>query len=113
MGLMVWQSCRWLVLLALGVMAYIVGQGLSSAIFLPHVDAAVCWLLCFLVGAGLGFLWYNTYPAQVFMGDIGALGLGAALGAVAILVRQEILLFLMGGIFVADCFSNIAGSIIR
>jgi phospho-N-acetylmuramoyl-pentapeptide-transferase len=58
-----------------------------------------------LVGAGLGFLWFNTYPAQVFMGDVGALALGAALGTVAVIVRQELVLFIMGGIFVAETFS--------
>ncbi|MFP4146882.1 MAG: phospho-N-acetylmuramoyl-pentapeptide-transferase [Halorhodospira sp.] len=58
-----------------------------------------------IVGAGLGFLWYNTYPAQVFMGDVGALALGAALGAVAVAVRQEIVLFIMGGVFVMETIS--------
>jgi phospho-N-acetylmuramoyl-pentapeptide-transferase len=60
-----------------------------------------------LVGAGLGFLWFNTYPAQVFMGDIGALALGAALGAVAVVVRQEIVLFVMAGVFVLETVSVI------
>ncbi|MBI3576191.1 MAG: phospho-N-acetylmuramoyl-pentapeptide-transferase, partial [Gammaproteobacteria bacterium] len=58
-----------------------------------------------IVGAGLGFLWFNTYPAMVFMGDVGALGLGAALGAVAVVVRQEIVLFIMGGVFVIETVS--------
>ena len=58
-----------------------------------------------LVGAGLGFLWFNTYPAQVFMGDIGALALGAALGVVAVIVRQEIVLLIMGGVFVVETLS--------
>src|SRR5574344_2219767 len=58
-----------------------------------------------LVGAGLGFLWFNTYPAQVFMGDVGALALGAALGLVAVAVRQEIVLFIMGGVFVVETLS--------
>ena len=58
-----------------------------------------------LAGAGLGFLWFNAYPAEVFMGDVGALALGAALGTVAIIVRQEIVLFIMGGIFVAETVS--------
>jgi phospho-N-acetylmuramoyl-pentapeptide-transferase len=58
-----------------------------------------------IVGAGLGFLWFNTYPAQVFMGDVGALSLGAALGVVAILVRQEIVLVIMGGVFVVETVS--------
>ena len=60
-----------------------------------------------LAGAGLGFLWFNTYPAQVFMGDIGALALGAALGLVAVVVRQELVLFIMGGVFVVETVSVI------
>ena len=58
-----------------------------------------------LIGAGLGFLWFNTYPAQVFMGDVGALALGAALGTIAVIVRQEIVLFIMGGVFVMETLS--------
>jgi phospho-N-acetylmuramoyl-pentapeptide-transferase len=58
-----------------------------------------------LVGAGLGFLWFNAYPAQVFMGDVGALALGAALGLVAVAVRQELVLFIMGGVFVMETIS--------
>ena len=60
-----------------------------------------------IVGAGLGFLWFNTYPAQVFMGDIGALALGAALGTIAVVCRQEIVLFVMGGVFVMETMSVI------
>jgi phospho-N-acetylmuramoyl-pentapeptide-transferase len=60
-----------------------------------------------LFGAGLGFLWFNAYPAQVFMGDVGALALGAALGALAVIVRQEIVLFIMGGVFVMETVSVI------
>ncbi|EKD72161.1 MAG: Phospho-N-acetylmuramoyl-pentapeptide-transferase, partial [uncultured bacterium] len=60
-----------------------------------------------LVGAGLGFLWFNTYPAQVFMGDVGALALGAALGVIAVIVRQEIVFFVMSGIFVLETVSVI------
>jgi len=60
-----------------------------------------------IFGAGLGFLWFNTYPAQVFMGDIGALALGAALGVIAVIVRQEIVLFIMGGVFVMETVSVI------
>ncbi len=60
-----------------------------------------------IVGSGLGFLWFNTYPAQVFMGDIGALALGAALGIVAVVVRQELVLFIMGGVFVMETVSVI------
>ena len=58
-----------------------------------------------MVGAGLGFLWFNTHPAKVFMGDVGALSLGAALGLVAVILRQEIVLFIMGGVFVAETIS--------
>ena len=64
-------------------------------------------VLAIIVGAGLGFLWFNTYPAQVFMGDVGALSLGAALGVIAIVVRQEIVFFIMGGIFVMETVSVI------
>ena len=60
-----------------------------------------------MVGSGLGFLWFNTYPAQVFMGDIGALSLGAALGIVAVVTRQELVLFIMGGVFVIETLSVI------
>ena len=60
-----------------------------------------------IVGAGLGFLWYNTYPAQVFMGDVGSLSLGGALGTIAVLVRQELLLVVMGGVFVVEALSVI------
>jgi len=58
-----------------------------------------------IAGAGLGFLWFNAYPAEVFMGDVGALALGAALGTIAVIVRQEIVLFIMGGVFVAETLS--------
>ena len=60
-----------------------------------------------IAGAGLGFLWFNTYPAQVFMGDVGALSLGAALGTIAVMTRQELVLFVMGGVFVAETLSVI------
>lgn len=60
-----------------------------------------------LIGAGLGFLWYNAYPAQVFMGDVGALALGGALGTMAIITRQELVLFIMGGVFVMETLSVI------
>jgi phospho-N-acetylmuramoyl-pentapeptide-transferase len=79
----------------------------SNYLGIPHVPGTG-ELLVFcstLVGAGLGFLWFNTYPAQVFMGDIGALALGAALGVVAVIVRQEIVLFVMGGVFVMETVS--------
>lgn len=74
--------------------------------FLPYAGELVIFCAA-LIGAGLGFLWFNTYPAQVFMGDVGSLALGAALGVIAILVRQEIVLFIMGGIFVMETLSVI------
>jgi phospho-N-acetylmuramoyl-pentapeptide-transferase len=95
---------------ALGACAYLVGHvNFAEYLFLPYL-AGVGEVTIFcgaLVGAGIGFLWFNTYPAQVFMGDVGSLALGAALGVLAIIVRQEILLFIMGGIFVAETVSVI------
>ena len=93
---------------ALGVIAYLVGH-LEFAMYLniPYI-AGAGELVVFcgaLAGAGLGFLWFNTYPAQVFMGDVGALSLGAALGIVAIIVRHEIVLVIMGGVFVMETLS--------
>jgi len=95
---------------ALGIFAYVTGN-LKFALYLgfPHI-AGVGEVVVFcgaIVGAGLGFLWFNTYPAQVFMGDIGALALGAALGIVAVLVRQELVLAIMGGVFVMETASVI------
>lgn len=95
---------------ALGLIAYVVGNSeFSDYLQIPYI-AGVGELAVFcgaLVGAGLGFLWFNTYPAQVFMGDIGALALGAALGVVAVMVRHEIVLFIMGGLFVLEVVSVI------
>jgi phospho-N-acetylmuramoyl-pentapeptide-transferase len=95
---------------ALGVFAYATGNAnFSGYLGIPYI-AGVGELAIFcgtLVGAGLGFLWFNTYPAQVFMGDVGALALGAALGVVAVLVRQEIVLMIMGGVFVMETVSVI------
>jgi phospho-N-acetylmuramoyl-pentapeptide-transferase len=95
---------------ALGIFAYAAGNVIYSAYLgIPYV-AGSGELLVFcaaLAGAGLGFLWFNTYPAQVFMGDIGALALGAALGLVAVAVRQELVLFIMGGVFVVESVSVI------
>jgi phospho-N-acetylmuramoyl-pentapeptide-transferase len=95
---------------ALGVFAYATGNAVFSGYLgIPFIEGTG-ELLVFcatIVGAGLGFLWFNTYPAQVFMGDIGALALGAALGIVAVIVRQEIVLFVMGGVFVMECVSVI------
>jgi len=93
---------------ALAVFAYLSGNvNFSSYLDIPYV-AGSGELIIFLgsiIGAGLGFLWFNTYPAQVFMGDVGALALGAALGVVAVIVRQELVLFVMGGIFVLETVS--------
>ena len=95
---------------ALGVFAYATGNiNFSDYLGIPYV-VGVGELVVFcgaLVGAGLGFLWFNTYPAQVFMGDVGALALGAALGVVAVLVRQELVLVIMGGVFVMETVSVI------
>lgn len=95
---------------ALGACAYLAGHAsFASYLFLPHLEGVgeVAVFCGALVGAGIGFLWFNTYPAQVFMGDVGSLALGAALGVIAVIVRQEILLFIMGGIFVAETVSVI------
>jgi phospho-N-acetylmuramoyl-pentapeptide-transferase len=95
---------------ALGVFAYVTGNvNFSSYLGIPYVAGTgeVLVFCAALTGAGLGFLWFNTYPAQVFMGDIGALSLGAALGAVAVVVRQEIVLAIMGGVFVVETLSVI------
>lgn len=93
---------------ALGVFAYVTGNvNFSEYLGIPYV-AGTGEILVFctaLAGAGLGFLWFNTYPAQVFMGDIGALALGAALGTVAVVVRQELVLMIMGGVFVVETVS--------
>lgn len=95
---------------ALGVFAYVTGNvhfaNYLSIPYVPGVGEIVIFCGA-LVGAGLGFLWFNTYPAQVFMGDIGALSIGAALGIIAVIVRQELVLFLMGGVFVLETVSVI------
>jgi phospho-N-acetylmuramoyl-pentapeptide-transferase len=95
---------------ALGVFAYLTGNyNFSNYLGIPYVPGVgETVVFCgALVGAGLGFLWFNTYPAQVFMGDVGALALGAALGTLAVIVRQELVLFIMGGIFVVETVSVI------
>lgn len=93
---------------ALAIFAYVAGH-MKFAIYLglPFVPGAgeVAIFCAAMVGAGLGFLWFNTYPAMVFMGDVGALALGAALGVVAVIVRQELVLFIMGGVFVMETLS--------
>jgi len=93
---------------ALGVFAYVAGHaGFSTYLNIPSIPGAGELVVpCAAIGgAGLGFLWFNTYPAQVFMGDVGALALGAALGAIAVIVRQELVLVIMGGIFVIETLS--------
>lgn len=93
---------------ALGIFAYVAGHAVfSKYLLLPYIPGAgeLTVFCAALAGAGLGFLWFNAYPAEVFMGDVGALSLGAALGAVAVIVRQEIVLFIMGGVFVAETVS--------
>ena len=95
---------------ALIVFAYATGHvNFSSYLGIPYIPGVgeVCVFCGAIVGAGLGFLWFNTYPAQVFMGDIGALALGAALGVVALIVRQELTLVIMGGVFVVETVSVI------
>ncbi|MBU2710225.1 phospho-N-acetylmuramoyl-pentapeptide-transferase [Zooshikella harenae] len=95
---------------ALGIFAYLSGHiGFADYLHIPYIAGAgeLVVFCSALVGAGLGFLWFNTYPAQVFMGDVGALSLGAALGVIAVIVRQEIVLFIMGGIFVMETVSVI------
>ena len=94
----------------LGVVAWATSNAnFASYLYIPYVPkAAEITIACTaIVGAGLGFLWFNTYPAQVFMGDVGSLSLGAVLGVIAILIREEILLFIMGGIFVLETVSVI------
>jgi phospho-N-acetylmuramoyl-pentapeptide-transferase len=93
---------------ALGVFAYVTGNFKFATYlqipYIPGVGEALIFSAT-LVGAGLGFLWFNSYPAQVFMGDVGALAIGAALGTLAVIVRQEIVLFVMGGVFVLETVS--------
>ncbi len=93
---------------ALGIFAYVSGHSAFAEYlaipFIPLAGELVVFCAA-IVGAGLGFLWFNAYPAQVFMGDVGALSLGAALGVVAVLVRQEIVLVIMGGVFVVETLS--------
>lgn len=99
-----------LIAAALIIFAYVTGNiKFSQYLGVPYVAGVgeLCVFCGAIVGAGLGFLWFNTYPAQVFMGDIGALALGASLGVVAVMVRQELVLFIMGGVFVLETVSVI------
>jgi phospho-N-acetylmuramoyl-pentapeptide-transferase len=93
---------------ALGVFAYVAGHAVfSKYLGFPYIPGAgELVIICgALAGAGLAFLWFNAYPAEVFMGDVGALALGAALGTIAVIVRQEIVLFIMCGVFVVETLS--------
>ena len=93
---------------ALGLFAYVTGNAVyAKYLLIPHIPGAgeLIVFCAAIAGAGLGFLWYNAHPAQVFMGDVGALALGGALGTVAVIVRQEIVLAIMGGIFVVEALS--------
>ena len=93
---------------ALGVFAYVAGNSVfAKYLGFPYIPGAgeLAVFCGALAGAGLAFLWFNAYPAEVFMGDVGALALGAALGTVAVIVRQEIVLFIMGGVFVVETLS--------
>jgi phospho-N-acetylmuramoyl-pentapeptide-transferase len=93
---------------ALGIFAYVIGRAdYSKYLLFPYIPgASELMVLCAaLAGAGLAFLWFNAYPAQVFMGDVGALALGGALGTIAVIARQEIVLFIMGGVFVVETLS--------
>ncbi|MDH5230350.1 MAG: phospho-N-acetylmuramoyl-pentapeptide-transferase [Gammaproteobacteria bacterium] len=93
---------------ALGIIAYVTGHSkFAEYLAIPYVPGSgeVAVFCGAMVGAGLGFLWFNAYPAQVFMGDVGALALGAALGVIAVVVRQELVLFVMGGVFVVETLS--------
>lgn len=99
-----------LVASALSIFAYVAGNVVfAKYLGLPHIPGAgeLAVFCAAMAGAGLGFLWFNAYPAEVFMGDVGALALGAALGVVAVIVRQEIVLFIMGGVFVVETLSVI------
>jgi len=93
---------------ALAIFAYVAGNAVfSKYLGVPHVPGAgeLAIFCAAMAGAGLAFLWFNAYPAEVFMGDVGALALGAALGVVAVIVRQEIVLFIMCGVFVMETLS--------
>ncbi|MBK9117725.1 MAG: phospho-N-acetylmuramoyl-pentapeptide-transferase [Betaproteobacteria bacterium] len=93
---------------ALGIFAYVIGNAIFARYLgFPNIPGAgeLAVICGAIAGAGLGFLWFNAYPADVFMGDVGALALGAALGTIAVIVRQEIVLFIMGGVFVVETLS--------
>lgn len=103
-------GCTIMIALCLTVMSYLTGHRvLADYLFIPFIpDAGELTVFCgALVGAGMGFLWYNSHPANVFMGDVGSLALGGAIGSVAILIKKELLLILVGGIFVLEALSVI------
>ena len=94
----------------LGIVAWATSNyNFASYLYIPYVPLATEMIVACvaIIGAGLGFLWFNTYPAEVFMGDVGSLSLGATLGMIAVLIREELLLFIMGGIFVLETLSVI------
>jgi len=96
--------------IALGIFAYVSGNiNFSSYLDLPFLKEAgeVFVVCCAISGAGLGFLWFNTYPAQIFMGDVGAISLGSAMGLIAVIVKQELILAIMGGVFIMETLSVI------
>ncbi|MBU1112341.1 MAG: phospho-N-acetylmuramoyl-pentapeptide-transferase [Candidatus Omnitrophica bacterium] len=96
--------------LIFGILSYVVGHiGFANYLFIPYIEGAgELTVFCLsLMGAGLAFLWFNSYPAEVFMGDVGALALGGALGTIALLIKQEFLLFISGGLFVLEALSVI------
>ena len=99
-----------MIAIALGVFAYVTGNiNFANYLDLPFLNDSgeVFVICCAIAGSGLGFLWFNTYPAEVFMGDVGALSLGAALGLIAVIVKQELVLAIMGGVFIIETFSVI------
>jgi len=101
---------------ALGIFAYVVGRvDYSKYLLFPYIPgASELMVLCAAIaGAGLAFLWFNAYPAQVFMGDVGALALGGALGTIAVIVRQEIVLFIMGGCAFVKRLRDDSGDLVK
>src|SRR5258708_145250 len=111
-GTVLWAdlSVRVVWVAALGVFAYVTGNiKFAAYLQIPYINGVgeVLIYSATLVGAGLGFLWFNSYPAQVFMGDVGALAVGAALGTIAVIVRQELVFFVMSGVFVLETVSVI------
>ena len=99
-----------LVCVGLGIFTYLSGHiNFANYLLIPHLPGVgeLTIFIGAIVGSGLGFLWYNSYPAQIFMGDVGSLSLGAVIGYVAMAARQEIVLIIMGGIFVAETISVI------